>query len=116
LAELPSHEEGPRDPGTIAWPNPRFEVGTGSAAETVKDLFANLTWAQSPPAAGMNREDAVAQGFSVPGAAIWTSTTCARNTDLAWTVWLGGFAGTDDPGTFPKSIDSHNYAWPVRGP
>jgi len=144
--------------GTIPWPNPRFEVGSGTALGTVKDLFTGLTWMQTPPTTNLAWADALAyandltlggyddwrlpsrrelrslilygstnmpvdrstmgwladRGLDVPGAAIWSSTSYARDADLAWTVWFGDMAGVDDPMTFDKSAPYH--VWPVRGP
>jgi hypothetical protein len=58
-AGLISPTPGVPDPGTIAWPNPRFEVGTGTRAGTMYDKLTGLTWVASPPQTSRTWQEAI---------------------------------------------------------
>jgi len=60
LASAQPHaiEAGP-EPGTLGWPNPRFEPGTGTRAGTAFDRMTGLTWAVSTSATNLTWQEAV---------------------------------------------------------
>lgn len=63
---------GGPEPGTLGWPNPRFEMGTGIRTGTAYDRMTGLTWAKMT-SANLTWQEAVdyANSLSVGGYTDW---------------------------------------------
>ena len=97
----------------VAWPSPRFVVGSGAQAACVTDRLTGLTWMQAPPTALATWLDALtyANNLTLCGFSDWRLPntnellSLTNGDQLSPGVWLNtqGFTGVQ--------IDSGNRYW-----
>lgn len=129
----------------VAWPNPRFAVGTGAEADCVTDNLTGLMWLRSPSVTQVNWATALSNsnslnicGYSdwrLPNRKEMRSLANAGSVNNAATLNSSGFSnvrsgsywtssnnGTsarvlvmNDRFVFSNTKTSTNYYWPARG-